>query len=191
MLTPSMRFLVRMSSKDSNRERFLAAARSLARSVGAEPRNPKWTSRGALELDLFAPTKGDFELFLSAARPLYVIEFFRDLNEAPPYKPEEELFAEAREYFNAERYWECHEVLEGVWRTKSGEEKNFLQGLILVCAAFVHHQKGEEEVAYSVLSRALRQLSYPNGPYGGFDPGEVRQKAQAILDSHRFVEFQV
>jgi hypothetical protein len=186
-----MRFLVRLSSAGSNRERTLATARGLARSVGAEPKNPKWTSRGALELDIFVPTRGDFELFLSAARPLYTIEFSRDLNETPTYKPEEEQFAEAKKYFNAERYWESHEVLEGVWRTKSGEEKNFLQGLILVCAAFVHHQKGEEEVAYSVLRRAMPQLAYSKGSYGGFDPEDVRGKAQAILDSRKFVEFEV
>jgi hypothetical protein len=186
-----LRFLVRMSSPDPDHERFLASVRTLARSVGAEPRNPKFTSYGALELDIFVPTKGDFELFLSAVAPLYALEFSRDLNEVPTHKTEDEQLAEAKEYFNSERYWECHEVLEGLWRTKAGAEKSLLQGLILVCAAFVHHQKGEEAVALGVLRRAMPQLVFPAGTYRGFDTAEIRSNAQKVLDSQEFSNFRV
>jgi len=186
-----MRFLVRFAASDLPRDKFLSSVRALARSAGVEPRNPKWTSYGALELDVFCPTKADFELFQSASSPLYELEFFRDLSGAPSYKSEEEIFAEAREYFNLERYWECHEALEGVWRLKSGAEKRYLQGIILVCAAFVHHQKGEDKVALSILHRAVKQLEFPFNQYHGFDVRLLRRNSKDILRSRRFTEFRV
>ncbi len=185
-----MRFLVRLVG-ELPRERLLLAVKTVARSVGAEPRNPKWTSYGALELDIFCPTRADFDLFLLAVKPLARSEFARDLNAAPPHKTEKELFSEAREYFNSERYWESHEVLEGVWRLKQREEKRFLQGIILVCAAFVHHQKGEDEVALGVLRRAADQLDYPTPEYGGFSVPELKSHVQEILRSRRFSNFRV
>jgi hypothetical protein len=163
----------------------------MARSVGAEVRNPKRTSYGALEIDVFCPSRGDFDLFLSAVGPLAEIQFIRDLNLAPPHKTDAEILSEARALFNEERYWECHEVLEGLWRQKQGDEKRFLQGLILVCAAFVHHQKGEGAVALGVMKRALPQLEFPSRSLGGFDAVAVKENAQRILQSGRFSEFRV
>ena len=170
-------------------EGFLAAVKSLAASISCECRNPKWTSYGALEVDFFGQSKADFDLFLDAVSPLAKVEFARDLNVAPPYKPEAELFKEAIEYFNHERYWESHEVLEGIWRTKNGAEKSLLQGLILVCAAFVHHQKGEDEVGKGILVRALPQLVHAERTYGGFDVDEIRRNSRMILDTGRFFDF--
>jgi hypothetical protein len=186
-----MRFLVRLVPSNPSRDPFLATVRGLARSVGAEARNPKWTSYGALELDVFCPNRGDFDLFVSIVRPMADIEFTRDLNVAPPHRPEQELFLEAREYFNAERYWECHEVLEGIWRLKRGEEKWYLQGLILLCAAFIHHQKGEEKVALGVLRRAAKQLDYPESSYGGFDVRGVKVLVDKMLQTGEIAVFQV
>jgi hypothetical protein len=186
-----MRYLVRFVSSETPHENFLASVRVLARSVGGEARNPKWTSHGALEVDIFCPSRADFDLFLSASGPLYDLEFYRDLNEAPPHKSEEAQISEARDMFNHERYWECHEVLEGVWRLKDGVEKRFLQGLILVCAAFVHHQKGEEAVALSILRRASRQLDYPKPDYHGFKGEDLSRNVQEILQSGNFSNFRV
>lgn len=186
-----MRFLVRFVPSIPARDPFLSTVRGLAKSVGADARNPKWTSYGALELDVFCPNRGDFDLFVSILRPMADIEFTRDLNIAPPHRPEQELFLEAREYFNAERYWECHEVLEGVWRLKSGAEKEYLQGLILLCAAFVHHQKGEEKVALSVLRRAAKQLDYPELGYGGLDVRAVRAQVDRMLQTGEVAVFRV
>jgi hypothetical protein len=186
-----LRFLVRLQPQDLPREAYLASARALAASLGAQARNPKWTSYGALELDIFSPSKNDFELFLAAVRPLYPIEFSRDLNEAPSYKPDEAIFSEAIDFFNHERYWESHETLEGLWRVKTGDEKRYLQGLILVCAAFVHHQKGEEPVAMSVLKRASKQLYYPTPEYRGLRVEGLARKVDAILGSGQFSVFRL
>jgi hypothetical protein len=162
-----MRFLLRIVPPRGENAEFLAIVRSVASNLGVQARNPKWTSYGALEIDLFARSKGDFELCLSALEPLGRIEYFKDLNEAPPYRSIDEAVAEARRLFNSERYWESHEVLEGVWRTLEGEERLFVQGIILVCASFVHHQKREEKVALGVLRRAQKQLQYGRKDYHG------------------------
>lgn len=180
-----------MKAKGVPRERLLGSTKAVARDLGVECRNPKWTSYGALELDVFCPTKGDFRLFIEATRPLAVPEFTRDLGETPEYKPEGELISEARFLFNAERYWECHEVLEGIWRTKQGREKLLLQGIILVCAGYVHHQKGEDDVALGVLSRAERQLEYSAAEYAGINIGELRAGVGAVLESRRFTSLRV
>jgi len=186
-----LRFLARFVTPYLERTALLASVRSLARSVGVDARNPKWTSYGALEIDLFAPTKADLDIFLSLMDPLAELEFVHDLNLAPTHNADEELLSEARQLFNEERYWECHEVLEGLWRQKQGNEKRFLQGVILVCAAFVHHQKGEGDVALSVLARSSRQLDFPESAYGGFAVAPLRKNVEAILASKRFSNFRV
>src|SRR5579863_7742924 len=47
----------------------------------------------------------------------------------------EEALKRAKHYFNDEEYWECHEVLEGVWKKTHEGEKDLVQGIILVAAA--------------------------------------------------------
>lgn len=186
-----MRFLVRLQPKERDGPVFLSLVKSLAESVMAEARNAKWTSYAALELDIFCPSSRDFELFLAAVEPLAKVEFTRNLSEAPTYRSKEELIEEARLFFNSERYWEAHETLESVWRNSTGQEKTYLQGLILVCAAFVHHQKNEEEVAVGVMRRASRQLEYSSGVYYGINTNELKKHAEAILDSRKFEVFRV
>lgn len=186
-----MRFLVRLNPRGERAPTFLPLVKSLAESVVAEARNPKWTSHGALELDIFAPSVSDFELFLAAVEPLAEVEFSRNLSETPPYKPKDELIEEARGYFNSERFWEAHETLESVWRSAAGEEKSYLQGLILVCAAFVHHQKREEGVALGVMRRATRQLSYGAASYHGIDVQLLKSRAAEILEKSRFETFRI
>lgn len=186
-----MRFLVRFIPTDGAQKTTADATRAIARSLGVDARNPKRTSYGALELDLFAPSRGDVDVFLAAVSPLMTLEFITDLNGAPRHRPDEESLAEARALFNAERYWECHEVLEGLWRTKEGQERRLLQGMILVCAAHVHEQKGEHPVAVGILKRAIGQLSYPGGRYHGVDVDALARDARIALESGSLTPFSI
>ena len=186
-----MRFLVRLLPHAPAGETFLGTIRSLARSVGADPRNPKWTSYGALELDVFTRTEEDFQVFLSVVEPLASLEFSRDLSHPWPFLPKGRVVEEAKAYFNAERYWECHEILESVWRNVSGDEKLFVQGVILVCAALVHHQKGEEGVALNVLKRAMRQLRWEHDAYQGINVRALRENVTKMLASGRLSVFTI
>jgi uncharacterized protein len=165
--------------------------RSISASLGGSVRNPKWTSYGALEVDVFVNSRVDFDLLRAALEPVSKVEFVRDLNEAPPHKSKEDIISEARNYFNSERFWEAHETLEALWRVSSGDEKLLLQGIILVCAAFVHHQKSEEETAQSVLRRASRQLNWPQPIYEGIDLERLGRRVQNILATKRFRVFRM
>lgn len=56
--------------------------------------------------------------------------------EPPPFDavsdeaPADARFAEALALFDAERYFEFHDVLEELWREEPGRERDFLQGLL-------------------------------------------------------------
>jgi hypothetical protein len=176
-----MRFLLRVVPAEPDRETFLASAKRLAKSLGARMTHPRWTSYGALEVDVFAPTEPDFALYASVLEPLARIEFTRNLDEAPPFMSKERVIAEAVRYFNSERYWECHEALEGVWRTAKGAERALLQAIILVCAAQVHEQRGETEVALGIYKRALPQMSWEERSYHGIDVPRLRKDVEGAL----------
>ena len=63
----------------------------------------------------------------------------------------------AQEFFAAHEHWEC------VWLRSKEPEKNFLQGLIQVAAAFHHLQRDNPRGTRSLLRRArLRLERYPN-----------------------------
>ena len=185
-----MRWLVRFL-REGPKDPFLSSMKTLARSVGVDARNPKWTSYGALELDIFCPTVVDFETFMAAAKPIAEAEFVTDLNRATEYLTDNEILLKAKRLFNAERYWECHEVLEGLWRQKQGDEKRLLQGLILVCAAYVHHQKGENDVALSVLGRGARLLESPQEKYHDLDLARIRNQIRRALEDRTLAGFEL
>jgi len=186
-----MRYLVRMDPSRGLDGTFLPSLRFVARSLGVDVRNPKRISYGALEFDAFSPSKADLEMFLAAIEPLGKLEFVSDLNIAPPHMSDEQLFQEARRYFNSERYWECHEVLERAWRFMRGKEKLHVQGIILICAAFVHHQKGEGEVALGVLDRAAKQLDFQTRFFHGIDAVSLRLRVERIVSTGKFEAFRI
>jgi len=175
------RYLLRMQPFAESRDDSLGTVRGLASIFGAEAKNPKWTSYGALEIDLFAPSRADVDLLLGALAPLSKLEFVNDLEAAPPHRTNEEAVKEARTLFNSERYWECHEVLETMWRNLKGEERLYVQGVILVCAAFVHQQKGEQKIALGVLERAERQLTYSGPDYMGISVAGLKGQVDIML----------
>jgi uncharacterized protein len=178
-----MRFLVRFVPQYPDRAAVLSTVRSIAANLGGSAVNPKWTSYGALEIDIFAASRQDFEVVMAAIAPLVQkVEFAKDLQEAPPYLQKDRAIDEAVVLFNAERFWEAHEVLESLWRVAEGTEKKLLQGLILVCAAFVHHQKDEGKVALGVARRALPLLVWTDPTYYVIDVDRVREKTTKMVD---------
>jgi uncharacterized protein len=186
-----MRFLMRMVPESLESAEFLKVVKSIANDLGVVVRNPKWSSYGALEVDLFSRSKGDVELLSSALEPLGTVEFLKDLGEASPHRSFRQTVEDARDLFNSERYWESHEVLEGLWRVLTGDEKKYIQGVILVCAAFVHHQKGEEGVALGVLRRAEKQISLKNVEQIGIDSKALQEEVGRILKTSVFKPFHI
>jgi hypothetical protein len=188
MPRPRVRFLLRLKPPGGGTV-SVRTVKSLSANLGVRASNPKWTSYGALEVDLFADSAGDIELCIAALEPLGEVEFARNLSGAPPFRTLDETVREARSLFGAERYWECHEALEGAWMSLEGDEKRYVQGVILVCAAFVHHQKGEDATGLSVLRRASALLSYPAPEYHGIGVGHLARSVDGILAGSTFEPF--
>jgi hypothetical protein len=71
-----------------------------------------------------------------------------------------EVLKRAVELFNEQRYWECHETLEQIWRKEPrGPEKDVQQGIILAASALVHFQKNEDLVCLGMIPSALAKLN--------------------------------
>jgi uncharacterized protein len=186
-----VRFLIRVIPNGADRQRFFNSLKSMGGSLGATIKHPRWTSHGALEVDAFTPSVQDFDLFLAAMEPLAKVEFTKNLDDPPAFKPKDKILDEAVGYFNAERFWECHETLESVWRPAKGEEKKLVQGIILVCAALVHEQRGERDVALGIYRRALPQIAWPGKTYYGIDVPRLRKNVGRSLAKEEMSPFKI
>jgi predicted metal-dependent hydrolase len=58
--------------------------------------------------------------------------------------------------FNAQRYYEAHDILEHLWLRTTGHERLFFQGLIQFAGAFVHLQKQFQHPAHPKHATRLR-----------------------------------
>jgi uncharacterized protein len=186
-----LRFLVRVLPKEPDRQTFLLSVKGLAKALGDRVTHPRWTSYGALEIDVFTPSVEDLELFVAVVEPLSSVEFTKNLDEAPPFKPKEKVLEEAKGYFNAERFWECHETLESVWRPAKGKEKSLVQGIILICAALVHEQRGERDVALGIYRRALPQIAWGERAYYSIDIPRLRRNVERSLAKGELSPFRI
>lgn len=153
--------------------------------------NPKFTSYGAIELDIFTNSEEDFNLLISLIEPLFDVEFIHDLNKPEQHLSEEKAVFKAIEFFNAERFWEAHEILESVWRNKAEKEKVLVQGLILVCAAYVHLQKKETQTALNVLKRAKKNLENFKGFYYSLNIDKIKSTIELQIETGKISFFKI
>jgi len=101
----------------------------------------------------------------------------------------EQAIIDGVSYFNNERFWECHEILEGVWKNCNGNEKFLVQGLILVAAGLVHYQKDEDEICISIFNRALAKLENSNGNYHAINIDKIKQTITEMINSKNISSF--
>ena len=97
----------------------------------------------------------------------------------------------AVELFNDEKYWEAHEGLEYIWKNANGSEKEILNGIILVAAAFVHDEKGEQGVCISILQRARKKLDRTSGDYYGIDTNRIADMISEIINTGKVDRFTI
>lgn len=84
--------------------------------------------------------------------------------------------------FNDGRFWEAHEAWEGIWLAAEGDEKQFLQGLIQLAAAYHHVQRGTSpRGAVRLFEAALRRLA----PFPPRHDGIDREEAVACASRQR------
>jgi predicted metal-dependent hydrolase len=62
------------------------------------------------------------------------------------------------ELFNSGQFFDCHEVLEDIWRVATGEEREILHALIQAAVALHHLERGNLTGAHSVLARSIGRL---------------------------------
>ena len=101
----------------------------------------------------------------------------------------EDAVSQGRSYFNDERFWECHEILEGVWKNIDGDEKKLVNGLILVAAGLVHYQKDEDDTCISIFKRALEKLENSKGMYYKINVDRIKKLVIEIINSKEVVSF--
>lgn len=114
------------------------------------------------------------KVILANLKSVSSLLFYEDLSESETSITKECKIDHAIFLFNMERFWKSHEVLEGIWKMSSGLEKQILNGLILIDAAFVHYQKNEIDVFISILKRSLKKLEDCQGVYYCVNLDEIK-----------------
>jgi hypothetical protein len=160
---------------------LLQSVRELVSPLGGKAINLR-VSPSALEFDLFIAPEEEVSKFSSALKRLGKVITCKRLDVPPPPVEPAAVVAEARRLFNEQRFWEVHEVFEGLWKElHKGPEKELVQGLILTAAALVHVQKDEESPVWTMLADALRRLAGQPDTYYGWDVAKFRNHfAQAL-----------
>lgn len=94
-------------------------------------------------------------------------------------------------YFNNERFWECHEAFEGVWKECYGREKEVVQGIILLAVAFAHAQKNDYLIGLGMLGRALEKLGTSPSMYHDINVDDIRKKIISMQESRILTRFEI
>lgn len=103
--------------------------------------------------------------------------------------PRDKAIEYAKSFFNAQKYWSAHELLESVWKDSRGDEKEILNGLILVAAAFVHEEKDEQDICISILKRAMKKLEKGADDYSGIDIDNLKDQILKIIQDGVITRF--
>ena len=93
-------------------------------------------------------------------------------------KDQEEKFQRGISHFNAQEFFEAHEVWEEIWLVEAEPEKTFLQGIIQIAAAFHHYCKGNTDGTESLLAAGIVKLSRFPGNHRGLAIEELRSAAK-------------
>ena len=91
-------------------------------------------------------------------------------------------FERGVELFNRQEFYECHEVLEDVWRPSAGPIRLFLQALIHFAVGFYHHQQGNRTGAELQLEKALRKLAGFLPVFQEIETAELYREGQMALE---------
>jgi predicted metal-dependent hydrolase len=166
---------------------LLNKARSLVSDIGVIVRDTRVATRH-IEFDTSVPENSIEE----------VIRRFTTISPLSEYEPivekrmeKHEAITKAKDLFNNEKFWGAHEVLESVWKDAHHEEKDLLNGIILIAAAFVHDEKDESSICIAILSRAMKKLSKVEGLYFGMNLDEIKKRVLRIIETGRIERFTI
>ncbi|MCS7094248.1 MAG: DUF309 domain-containing protein [Thaumarchaeota archaeon] len=173
-----MRYLVGLSnrgSKPSDHDELRSRVKSLITHLGAQLIEVR-ISDLRIEVDVRTDRIAEvLERLEEVGEVLYHVAVGLAEGEGDP-------FERALELFNDQRYWEAHESLEALWRRSKENERTLLNGLILIAAAHVKLQVGDEAGYFRVLARALEKLEASNmREYRGLDIESIAEKLRGTL----------
>ncbi len=184
------RFMVHLENKSfepMDAKPILRQARSLCSGIDATVRDAR-VSKKYVEYDITVPADEIGEI-ASRLKPIGPLDHAQLIVDASIEKEDAVNLGISR--FNDERFWEAHEVLEGVWKNALEGERDLVQGIILVAAAFVHHQKFEDRICISIMARARDKLANSGGAYFGIDIDRLRAKISEIIDAGAVATFAI
>ena len=187
------RYLLRIANKDGYSPKDVEQVASTIRKIlgSRESASHFRVATNALEFNVFARDEEELEdRKRRLTQNLFNIVDVKLLDTPPKVVDKEEALAEGARLFNEERFWECHEVLEQAWHGSKGVERDAIQSIILTAAAFVHYQKGEEEICLSILRRARAKMATAN-TYEKMDFEELVTDIDGILDSEKIRLFKL
>ncbi len=93
----------------------------------------------------------------------------------------EPLFRRGVELYRAGAFFECHEVLEDLWRPMRGPHRLFLQALIHFAVAFYHLERQNRIGAERQLRKGLKKLQGYLPLYEGVDTAAFHHDGQSCL----------
>ena len=187
------RYLLRVANKDGYSPRDVERVAITIRKIlgSRESASHFRVATDAIEFNMFAQDEEELDdRQRRLTQNLFKIINVKLLDTPPKAVDKEEALAEGVRLFNEERFWECHEVLEQAWHVSNGVERDAIQSIILTAAAFVHYQKGEEEICLSILKRARAKMALAK-TYETIDFDGLEKNIDGILDSERIRLFKL
>src|SRR5918912_657760 len=166
-----MIYLKNQSYTPKDARNLLARARSLVSSSQIIIRDTR-VSDLRIEFDTSIPDSHRVEEVINMLSSIGPLSEYEHVVEKR--LPRNKAIEHAKSYFNAQKYWSAHELLESVWKDSQGNEKEILNGIILVAVAFVHEEKDETDICISILKRAIRKLENGAGNYRGIDIDKLK-----------------
>ena len=91
-------------------------------------------------------------------------------------------FRHGIDLFNQQQFFECHEVLEELWRVARDDSRIFLQSLIHLAVAFYHHQRQNQPGAERQIRKSLRKLSMCLPRFAGVDTCALHREAKVCAE---------
>lgn len=159
-----MRYLIRIvNAKEYNRHQVREVATDfqlIASKYEVSLKNFR-ISRLAVEFDLFSKNLLVRDAVIGSLSSRFgKILSVRDLHEDLNLVSKQRVVSEFVKLFNEQRYWECHEIMESIWRTETNSiERRVQQGVIIAASSLVHAQRDEDLVCFNMMRRALDKLS--------------------------------
>ena len=145
-------------------------------------------ARKFVELDVFVREE-DIDELIEKLAPIGPLDNVRHVIEEDVDK--EQGIQDGIFYFNNERFWESHEAFEGVWKKCSGQEKETVQGIILLAVAFGHAQRDELSVGIGMLKRVLGKIEKSDSKYHSIDIDRIRNNSIEMQKANKLTLFEI